>query len=121
MEYLKKAAAREETEGCARVVAEMIRNVRASGDRALLEYNTRFDGNDRTQFRVTREEIDAAYARMTEQELSDLRQAAQNIRASRGWTASPRWKIPSWGTGSSLCPPAAAMCPAGPTRSSPPR
>lgn len=81
MEYLKKAAAREETEGCGRVVAEMIRNVRASGDRALLEYNTRFDGNDRTQFRVTREEIDAAYARMTEQELSDLRQAAQNIRA----------------------------------------
>lgn len=81
MEYLKKAAARAETETCSRSVAEMIQAVRTSGDRALLEYNTRFDGNDRTEFRVTREEIDAAYARMTEQELEDLRQAAENIRS----------------------------------------
>lgn len=81
MEYLKKAAAREETEEYGRIVAEMIRNVRASGDRALLEYNIRFDGNDRTAFRVTREEISAAYAQMTEQELRDLEQAAGNIRA----------------------------------------
>lgn len=81
MEYLKKAAARSETGECSRGVAEIIRNVRSSGDRALLEYNTRFDGNNRTGFRVTREEIDSAYARMTEQELSDLRQAAENIRA----------------------------------------
>lgn len=81
MEYLKKAAARTETETCGRSVAEMIQAVRTSGDRALLEYNTRFDGNDRTEFRVAREEIDAAYARMTEQELEDLRQAAENIRA----------------------------------------
>lgn len=81
MEYLKKAAARDETEECGRSVAEIIHNVRRSGDRALLEYNTRYDGNDRTELRVTREEIDSAYAQMTERELSDLRQAAQNIRA----------------------------------------
>lgn len=81
MEYLKKAVARDETEECGRSVAEIIHNVRRSGDRALLEYNTRYDGNDRTELRVTREEIDSAYAQMTERELSDLRQAAQNIRA----------------------------------------
>ncbi len=81
MKYLKKAAARDETEECGRSVAEIIHNVRHSGDRALLEYNTRYDGNDRTEFRVTREEIDSAYAQMTERELSDLRQAAQNIQA----------------------------------------
>lgn len=92
----EKAAARDETEECGRSVAEIIHNVRRSGDRALLEYNTRYDGNDRTELRVTREEIDSAYAQMTERELSDLRQAAQNIRAfaqasgtaSKGWTAS---------------------------------
>lgn len=81
MEYLKKAAVRGETEECGRSVAEIIRNVRGSGDRALLEYNVRFDGNDRTELRVTREEIDSAYAQMTERELSDLRQAAEHIRA----------------------------------------
>lgn len=81
MEYLKKAAVRSETEECSRSVAEIIRNVRGSGDRALLEYNARFDGSDRTELRVTREEIDSAYARMTERELSDLRQAAEHIRA----------------------------------------
>lgn len=81
MEYLKKAAVRGEAEECGRSVAEIIRNVRGSGDRALLEYNARFDGSDRTEFRVTREEIDSAYARMTERELSDLRQAAEHIRA----------------------------------------
>ena len=37
MEYLKKAAVRSETEECGRSVAEIIRNVRGSGDRALLE------------------------------------------------------------------------------------
>ncbi len=81
MEYLKKAAVRSETEECSRSVAEIIRNVRGSGDRALLEYNARFDGSDRTELRVTREEIDSAYAQMTERELSDLRQAAKHIRA----------------------------------------
>lgn len=81
MEYLKKADTRKETEACGRIVAEMIYNVRTSGDRALLEYNIRFDDNDRTEFRVTRDEIDAAYRQMTEQELRDLRQAAENIRA----------------------------------------
>ena len=50
------------------------------GDEALFEYNTRFDGNSRTRFRVTQQEIDAAYAQMSEQELEDLRQAAENIR-----------------------------------------
>ena len=83
MEYLKKAAARpgETMADCGKNVAGIIRSVRERGDEALLEYNTRFDGNDRASFRVSREELDAAYAKMTEQELDDLRQAARNIRA----------------------------------------
>lgn len=82
MEYLKKAAVRpvEEVGECGRRVAEIIQAIRTRGDSALVEYNTRFDGNDRTTLRVTREEIDAAYARMTRQELDDLRRAAGHIR-----------------------------------------
>lgn len=82
MEYLKKAAVRpvEEVGECGRRVAEIIQAIRTRGDSALVEYNTRFDGNDRTALRVTREEIDAAYARMTRQELDDLRRAAGHIR-----------------------------------------
>ena len=83
MEYLKKAAVRpaEALAECGKNVADIIRNVRERGDEALLEYNTRFDGNTRTSFRVSKEELDAAYAKMTEQELADLHQAAENIRA----------------------------------------
>ena len=82
MEYLKKGAVRPEGEWKehSRQVAEIIQRVRTSGDEALFEYNTRFDGNSRTRFRVTQQEIDAAYAQMSEQELEDLRQAAENIR-----------------------------------------
>lgn len=82
MEYLKKGSVRPntETDECSRQVAAIIQNIKTSGDAALLEYNTQFDGNSRTEFRVTREEIDAAYAKMSERDLQDLRQAAENIR-----------------------------------------
>ncbi len=83
MEFLKKATVRpaQEAEQRSRRVAEIIRNVQENGDAALLEYNTRFDGNTRPEFRITQAEIDAAYGKMTPQELDDLRQAAANIRA----------------------------------------
>ena len=82
MEYLKQAAACPvgETEERGKHVAEIIHNIRTIGDAALIEYNTRFDGNTRTAFRVTREEIDSAYAKMTQQELDDLHRAAEHIR-----------------------------------------
>lgn len=83
MEYLKKAADRpaEETEERSRRVAEIIRRVRAEGDSALIAYNTQFDGNARAVLRVGQEEIDAALARMSQQELDDLNRAASHIRA----------------------------------------
>ena len=83
MEYLKKAKARpkEELETRKASVAEIIHNIPVGGDKALLEYNQRFDGNTRTTFRVTKDEINAAYSRMTEQELNDIRQAAEHIKA----------------------------------------
>ena len=58
MEYLKKASVRPQEEAAerGRSVAEIIQAIRARGDSALVEYNTRFDGNSRAALRVTREE-----------------------------------------------------------------
>lgn len=82
MKYLKQAAPRPvgEEESRRGSVAAIIQDIRTRGDEALVEYNTRFDGSPRTALRVTREEVDAAYARMTQQELDDLRRAADHIR-----------------------------------------
>lgn len=83
MEYLKKALARpfQDPEALRKQVSDMIQRVRQQGDSALLEYNTKFDGNTRPSFRVTRAELDAAYAQMTQEELDDLHRAASHIRA----------------------------------------
>lgn len=83
MEYLKKAKVRpaEEIDERRKSVAAIIRNVRENGDRALQEYSRKFDGNTRTSFRVTPEEIRAAYAELKPEEIADLKQAAGNIRA----------------------------------------
>lgn len=62
-------------------VSAMIKNVRQNGDKALLEYNTRFDQNQRPQFRISRTEIEAAYKQVSEQELADMRTAAGHIKA----------------------------------------
>ena len=82
MEYLKQAAPRPagEEEALRERVAGMIQNVRTRGDEALAEYGVRFDGCARTALRVSREEIDAARARLTDQELADLERAAASIR-----------------------------------------
>ena len=82
MEFLKSATPRSQSEVDAlhQNVAEIIRAVKEHGDQALLEYNTQFDGNTRPYFRITHEEIDAAYKQLSDQELADLRQAAANIR-----------------------------------------
>lgn len=83
MEYLKQAAPRSagEEETCRESVAGIIRDVRSRGDEALMEYGVRFDGSTRTALRVSREEIDRAISRLTEQEREDLELAAGHIRA----------------------------------------
>lgn len=62
-------------------VSAIIDNVCENGDSALLEYNEKFDGCKRKQLRVSREEIEAAYAALSEEELADLRQALSHITA----------------------------------------
>ena len=82
MEYLKKAATRptEEMVERGQRVAGIIRDIRQNGDHAVVEYNIRFDSNDRTQLRVSKEEIAAAYQQMDPQDVNDLTEAADHIR-----------------------------------------
>ena len=62
------------------IVADIIANVRANGDRAVLEYNLKFDKAALTELLVSQEEIDEAFATVEPEFLAILRQAAENIR-----------------------------------------
>ena len=62
------------------IVADIIANVREKGDKAVLEYNKKFDKADLTTLLVSQEEIDEAFATVEPEFLSILQQAAENIR-----------------------------------------
>jgi len=62
------------------IVADIIANVRENGDKAVLEYNKKFDKADLTALLVSQEEIDEAFATVEPEFLSILQQAAENIR-----------------------------------------
>ena len=83
MRYIKKGKERtkEDTRVLRQTVSAIIENVQENGDAALREYSEKFDGFVRDSIRVSRKEIDAAYARMTEEEISDLKAALENIRS----------------------------------------
>ena len=62
------------------VVAEIISNVRENGDKALFEYNEKFDGAHFSELRVSREEIDEALSSVSPEFIEILKKAAANIR-----------------------------------------
>ena len=63
------------------IVAEIIENVRENGDRALLEYNRKFDKAEMDALQVSPEEIDEAFRSVEPEFLDILREAAENIRS----------------------------------------
>ena len=63
------------------IVTGIIADVRARGDRALLEYNEKFDKAKLDSLEVTAEEIDEAFATVEPEFLEILKEAAKNIRA----------------------------------------
>lgn len=65
----------------AAVVSEILANVRAGGDRAVLEYNEKFDGAKLDSLLVSRQELDGAMASVEPEFLAILERAAENIRA----------------------------------------
>ena len=60
-------------------VGDIIADVRMNGDAALMEYNRRFDGCDRTALRISEQEIRDAYDKVSAQEIEDIKKAAANI------------------------------------------
>lgn len=83
MKVLKGAKQRtaEDRSLLQKTVREIIDNVIKNGDKALLEYNERFDACGRAALRISKEEIEEAYKQVSQQELDDIRQAAANIEA----------------------------------------
>lgn len=62
------------------IVADIIANVRANGDKALFEYTEKFDKAHLTSLKVTDEEIDEALKSMDPEFTRILNRAAANIR-----------------------------------------
>ena len=62
------------------IVADIIAEVRANGDKAVLNYNLKFDKADLKTLLVSQEEIDEAFAAVAPEFLEILEQAAENIR-----------------------------------------
>ena len=62
------------------IVRDIIDNVKANGDKALLEYNRKFDKADTDELEVSPEEIQAAYDSTDPELIQVMEEAAQNIR-----------------------------------------
>ena len=60
-------------------VGDIIADVRMNGDAALMEYNRRFVGCERTALRISEQEIRDAYDKVSAQEIEDIKKAAANI------------------------------------------
>jgi histidinol dehydrogenase len=63
------------------IVADILANVKARGDAALLEYCEKFDGGAPDCLEVSAQEIEDAFAQVPQEFVAVLRQAAENIRA----------------------------------------
>ena len=76
-----KTRTEEDRSQLGQTVVAIIDNVIKNGDDALKEYNKKFDGCERDALQVSREEIEAAYAKVSSEDLEDIKAAAANIRA----------------------------------------
>lgn len=63
------------------IVADIIKNVRENGDKAVFEYCKKFDGADLNSLLVSKEEIEEAVKAVEPRFLEVLKKAAENIRA----------------------------------------
>lgn len=66
-----------------KIVADIIENVKAKKEEAIFEYSLKFDKCSMTKetFKVTREEIDAAYKELDEHFIQVMKDSAANIRS----------------------------------------
>lgn len=83
MKALKSAKQRTEEDHAKlrQAVGEIIENVVENGDKALIDYNSRFDQCERTCLRISKQEIQEAYKQVSEKDIEDIKKAAANILA----------------------------------------
>ncbi|GIT90593.1 histidinol dehydrogenase [Jannaschia pagri] len=85
IEYLKRGkSAGERLEDDARtsdIVAGTLRDIEARGDTAVRELAVKFDGYDRETYRLTEAEIEAIIAKVSDQDMADIRFAQDQVRA----------------------------------------
>jgi sulfopropanediol 3-dehydrogenase len=76
-----KAAEREAANAEVRVTVEAIlADIAARGDEAVHELSVKFDGWDREDYRLSRKEIEDCLAQLSEQDLSDIKFAQEQVR-----------------------------------------
>ena len=63
------------------IVSDIIKNVRANGDKALIEYSKKFDGAVDDVLEVTQAEIEEAFTQVDEELINILKEAKENITA----------------------------------------
>src|SRR5580658_1515633 len=62
------------------IVEDVLKDIRSRGDAAVREYSARFDKWTPATFRLTRADIDAAYAALSKQNIDDIRFAQEQVR-----------------------------------------
>ena len=74
MKYIKegKERTKEDRRELRKTVSAIIDDVVNDGDAALKKYSEKFDGYVRDAFRVSREEIQAAYEQVPDQDIEDI-------------------------------------------------
>ncbi|MEJ2528806.1 MAG: histidinol dehydrogenase [Gammaproteobacteria bacterium] len=76
------------------VVADIIANIRARGDEALLEYTSRFDGweaQDMASMQVAPQRLEQAWSGLPEEKRTALQQAADRIRSYAAHQKMESW------------------------------
>jgi|TARA_B100000700_G_scaffold200531_1_gene220483 sulfopropanediol 3-dehydrogenase len=84
IKYLKQGKQAEEkatdNQKVKEIVENIISDIEKRGDEAVSQYSGQFDKWTPESFRLSREEIDACYEQLTEQEISDIKWAQEQVR-----------------------------------------
>jgi len=82
--WLKEGVSQKEKDTAEAQVRQTVEgildDIKARGDAALRDYSEKFDGWAPEKFRLSREEIDACYDQVTEQNIEDIKFAQAQIR-----------------------------------------
>ena len=71
---------REDDAKVQQIVSDIIRDIEERGDAAVKEYTAKFDKFEADNLRLTREQIDACYEELTQENLDDIAFAQEQVR-----------------------------------------